>query len=1100
MNMNVLMKPAASAILAVLMSSCTFSSDRIASSDVSIEALESEFLNPPHSSRPKTWFHVMSGNMTKAGITKDLESIQSVGIGGVLLFNVTQGIPVGPVKFNSEEHFELVRHMASEAERLGLSFGVHNCDGWTSSGGPWITPENSMKKVVWSETLVSGGAIDRVLAQPDTLENYYEDIATIAYPSLEGEKNNLENQPKITSSQADLDIDLITDGSVIGTTRLEASQEDPAFIDFEYSEPFTLKSVRFRFMYARLANTLLLSSDDGINYTPVQNLALRRPAKDDWGNDEALVEPVTARYFRLQTEVPLAVQEVALSSVPSIGNFWGRTGAARTTHSELPFIGNVPASSIIDSSSIIDVSKFIDSSGRLRTELPEGDWTIMRFGQTSTGAKNLPASAEGLGLEVDKFSKAAVKGHYDAYMTKVVNSVKDVAPNAHQYTIIDSYEVGAQNWTSGYDALFQSAKGYELIPFLPLFAGRFVDSPEVSERVTWDMRAVSNELMRDNYYGYFTELANADGLKVYVEPYGDGPFNEIDAGGMADVPMGEFWVTRFGNRVNVAVSSAAIYGKPIVSAEAFTDIWEVNWKVHPAYVKTQGDTNWALGVNEFMFHRFAHQANTHVKPGMTMNRWGSHFDRTQTWWQSAGKEWFSYLGRGQHLLRQGIPVNDALLFVGDGAPSICPDKEKTDVVPLSLNFICLNSDVLQNRLTASDDVFELPEGSEHKFIILQDSETMTRESLNALDRLSDNNGGVIIGTPPKHLAGFVQSPSEHEAFEKQVENIWSRENVVTSKAVKSAGWDGFLRDINHRPDVLVRGKPDALFTHRQVGEHDIYFLYNGEKTSETFETEFRVAGKEISLWDPMNGTVKGVEAYSAFDDHTVVNIDLKPQESVFVVFDGDTSLEKTIVSQPHQEISQLAVTGPWTVSFDPDYGTDKTVEFQQLTDWKDYSAYDIKHYSGPATYETQFEVSEGFINSGQAFTLDLGNVQIAATVAVNGVEQGTSWIAPHHVDISGALRVGENSISIIVENLWANRLIGDAGLPDVDGFEPVEWNTRIKTLPKEKMPAWYNNNELPNLGRRVTFTTADFYTEADDLLPSGLIGPVKIVASIQERE
>jgi len=722
----------------------------------------------------------------------------------------------------------------------------------------------------------------------------------------------------------------------------------------------------------------------------------------------------------------------------------------------------------------------------------------MRFGQTSTGAKNLPASAEGLGLEVDKFSKSAVKEHYDAYMTKVVNSVKDVAPNAHQYTIIDSYEVGAQNWTTGYDALFSDAKGYDLISFLPLFAGRFVDSAEVSERVTWDMRAVSNELMRDNYYGYFTELANADGLQVYVEPYGDGPFNEIDAGGKADVPMGEFWVTRFGNRVNVAVSSAAIYGKPIVSAEAFTDIWEVNWKVHPAYVKTQGDTNWALGVNEFMFHRFAHQANTHVKPGMTMNRWGSHFDRTQTWWQSAGKEWFSYLGRGQHLLRQGIPVNDALLFVGDSAPSICPDKEKTDVVPLSLNFVCLNSDVLQNRLTKSDDVFQLPEGSEHKFIILKDSETMTLESLNALDRLSANNGGIIIGTPPKHLAGFVQTPSEQKAFEKQVENMWSRDNVVTSEMVTKIGWGGFLSDVNHRPDVVVRGKPDTLFAHRQLGEHDIYFLYNTEKKPQAFETEFRVAGKEISLWDPMSGTVKGVSSYAEFADHTLVNIDLKPQESVFVVFNGEGPIENTLLDPAAERVSEMPVQGAWTVSFDPEYGTDKTVEFKQLIDWKDHSDDDVKHYSGPAVYKTQLDISEDFLSSGNQFTLDLGDVQIAATVSVNGVEQGTSWIAPHHVDISKALKAGQNSISITVKNLWTNRLIGDAGLPDVDGFESTEWTTRIKTLPKEKMPDWYNNNEPPNLGQRVTFTTADFYKPSDALIPSGLIGPVKIIASTDE--
>ena len=1079
------------ALASVLLMSCT-SEDGVSSDADSLARLAKEFQSPPNSSRPRTWFHVMSGNMTKAGITKDLESIKAVGIGGVLLFNVTQGIPVGPVKFNSDEHIELVRHMAAESERLGLAFGVHNCDGWTSSGGPWISPENSMKKVVWSETYLSGGPVDMVLAEPDKLENYYEDIATLAYPRLQSETDNSQNRPTVTSSQADLDIDLITDGSVIGTSRLEASKEAPAYIQFEYAEPFSLQSIRFRFMYARLANTLLLSSDDGVNFTPVQNLALRRPAKDDWGNDEALAKPVKARYFRLQTDVPLEVQEVELSAVASIGNFWGRTGSAKTTHSKLPPIGSVPKSSIIDSASILDLSEYVDANGRLQTRLPAGDWTIMRFGQTSTGAKNLPASEEGIGLEVDKFSKSAVKIHYNAYMTNVVEAVKAVAPNAHQYTEIDSYEVGAQNWTTGYHEIFSQEKGYDLIRFLPLFAGRFVDSAEVSERVTWDMRALSNDLMRDNYYGYFTELANADGLQVYIEPYGDGPFNELDAGGQADIPMGEFWVNHFGNRVNVATSSAAIYGKPIVSAEAFTDIWNVNWKMHPAYVKTLGDTNWALGVNEFMFHRFAHQANTHVKPGMTMNRWGSHFDRTQTWWDSAGKDWFSYLARGQHILRQGIPVNDALLFVGDGAPSECPDRENVDTAPVYLNFLCLNPDVLQTRLTAKEGAFLLPEGGAHKFIILENSETMTQESLDALDRLSAGAGGFIIGPRPRSLAGFAKAPEDRTAFAEQVEAVWSRDSVIEADDVDRMGWDAMLKRAGHSKDLSITGKPNAFFAHRKIGNHDVYFIYNDQKTPQDMKARFRVAGKKVSLWDPASGHIEGVQAFSAMEDHTIVNFKLEAQESVFVVFDGNAPVEQTPVKRPVEVIAELPVTGPWSVKFSPDYGTDKTEIFPQLSDWKDHSDFDIKHYSGPAVYETNFTVSENFLNSADSFTLDLGDVQIAATVSVNGAEQGTSWIAPHTLDISSVLKVGENSLSVKVENLWVNRLIGDAGLPDVDGFEPASWK------PTTEMPEWYSNNEPPNLGKRVTFTTADFYKQSDDLLSSGLLGPVRVTASIQE--
>jgi len=331
-----------------------------------------------------------------------------------------------------------------------------------------------------------------------------------------------------------------------------------------------------------------------------------------------------------------------------------------------------------------------------------------------------------------------------------------------------------------------------------------------------------------------------------------------------------------------------------------------------------------------------------------------------------------------------------------------------------------------------------------------------------------------------------------------VENIWARENVVTSETLEKAGWDGFLKDIHYRPDVVIKGKPDALFAHRQVGEHDIYFLYNAEKSPQTFKAEFRVTGKKISLWDPMSGTVKGVPSYSDFADHTVVDLNLKPQESIFVIFDGERPIEKTVINPPAAKVSEMPIQSAWTVSFDPEYGTDKTLEFKPLIDWKDHGDVDVKHYSGPAIYKTQLDISEDFLGSGNKFTLDLGDVQVAATVSVNGVGQGTSWIAPHHVDISNALKAGQNSISITVENLWTNRLIGDAALPDVDGYEPAKWNPPSLTPPRKKMPEWYSNNELPNLGQRVTFTTANFYKPTDTLIPSGLIGPVRIIASTDE--
>jgi len=170
-----------------------------------------------------------------------------------------------------------------------------------------------------------------------------------------------------------LDVDVITDGVVSvlrATTLLEGSEDAPAWLDIEYAKPFSLNTINLRFENARLANVLLLSSDDGIDYQPVKHLALRRPGKDDWGNDEALKSPVTAKYFRLETRVPLALKELKLSAVPSIGNMWGRTGAARTSLSDLPPIGQAANEAIIKSADVIDLSEQVDETGHLKAELP----------------------------------------------------------------------------------------------------------------------------------------------------------------------------------------------------------------------------------------------------------------------------------------------------------------------------------------------------------------------------------------------------------------------------------------------------------------------------------------------------------------------------------------------------------------------------------------------------------------------------------------------------------------------------------------------------------------------------------------------------------
>lgn len=1087
------------------------------------QTLVTHFKKPPHASKPLTWLHAMSGNMSAEGLTKDLQAIADAGIGGTLLFNVTQGVPLGNVKFNSPEHIKLIGHLAAESKRLGLSFGIHNCDGWTSSGGPWVTPEHSMKKLTFNETLVQGSELELKLAQPPSRLNYYQDVAIIAYPALSTEIEDAARKPVITASDPQFDPSIVTNLNLTDQTRLNVENNQSGWIQFAFKQDYTLRLVDILLHEGRGLEVSLEISDDGKNFTKVDELKLRRPGKTTYAFDEAFAG-YTAKYFRLVPNKSMNIKEVKLSSTPTMDNYLGRTSASRSDYQEFEDIGQVSPALTINSAEIRNLTNNLDKDGVLRATLPEGNWTIMRFGYTSTGAVNIPASEEGTGLEVDKFSREAFKLHYENYVTNVINKVAEVAPNALQTIEIDSYEVGAQNWTHDYHDKFKARYGYDLLAYLPLFAGKFVDSPQTSEDVLWDTRDFNNHLITENYYGYFTELAHQDGIKTYLEPYGSGPFNELDVARQADLPMGEFWLDNNNFRISASSSTANIYDKPIVSAEAFTQFPGNNWLFHPAKGKADSDKSWALGVNQHVFHRFAHQANTHVMPGMTMNRWGAHIDRTQPWWSGAGEAWFEYIARGQHLLRQGQAVSDILWYLGDASPTVCPEKDALfPVLPTQINYDCLNTDVLL-KLDIHSGKMRLPHGTEYKILVLNNHHTLTFKSVQKIYQLA-KQGAVIIGDPIQRLAGRNHSKAQLAEFNKMVDEIWAQPttynialNLDTShghsgehigkqqSATRLIDWQKIYQTHDWQFDLSIAGLEQFYFTHRRHNQQDIYFIYNDSDKARILDASFNVQGKIPELWDAKTGKIKKLAAFSSDGKMTRVPIKLAENESAFVVFSesskGVNSVAPEIVLTQGTELElnqqnqikifesqpdNLSVSGAWQVAFNEFYGHDKTYHFNQLTDWKLHPEQAIQNYSGTAIYRKTIQVPSRFIEDDLRLTLDLGQVSIAASVTINDKFVGTTWIQPHQLDISKYLQAGENKLEIKVANLWVNRLLADAKLPDTSGFKIARWQNPVTPMPK-----WYTDNRPAPKSERVTFVTQQFLNGNEPRESSGLIGPVSI--------
>lgn len=1074
--------------------------------------LEDNFLNPPSENKPRTWMHAMSGNMSKAGMTKDLEALAAAGQGGVLLFNVATGIPYGDVKYDSPKHHDIITHAAKESERLGLSFGVHNCDGWSSSGGPWVKPEESMKMVVYSDTVVnvSNSNITIPLSLPTIREGFYEDIAVLAYPAFASEIIDAEIKPIITASDANFNIAKVSDHRVEDTARITKLDNEDSWILYDYQKPFTLRSIYIP-VSDRHGDVELEISDDGKSFKRAKKLTKVRSAKSEWNFIDRL-EPITSRYFRIRFNKTMNIKEVSLSATSRYDNFIGYSGLSKTSTSQLHKIGKPDASMIVKREDIINLSSYIDKEGVLKATLPKGKWTIMRFGNTSTGATNSPASIWGKGLECDKFSRPAFKNHWDNFVKEVIDNTKKIAPNALQYIEIDSYEMGGQNWTNNFNTIYKKEKGYDIVEFLPLFAGRYVDNIDTTKRVLWDLNDVYCDLMENNYYKYFTELCNENGLKSYTEPYGMGHINQIDVTGVTDIPMTEFWMGKSLDRVFSTVTASHVYGKNVISAESFTSAPALNWKMHPANAKVSGDNAWVRGVNEFMFHRFVHQANTNVVPGLTMGQWGSHIDRTQTWWMNAGKAWFNYIAKGSYLLRQGYPVADVLVFIGDNSHNgnILRRRLKPEI-PSGINFECTNADVLINRVKLRNKQMVLPEGNAFSYLILKDINNIRLSTLKRIKEIADA-GILIIGEKPSALTGFNNSEADKKEFKTLVNSIWNKPNCTLDFDFSTV-----------QQDLKISGE-NQLFLHRKTDNEDIYFFNNETDTIKTYECVFRIKNKIPEFWNAETGKITKLAQFKNEGDVTRVWLKLKAEESVFVVFressknvisiiepdfnhdfhlnknnniiitshnKADISLKLSNGETLHTKVKKIPesinISTNWNVAFLKEHFFESKEYFKTLTDWKNHEKEDIKYYSGTAIYTKAIKLPK--LKTGEKVLLDLGKVNIVAEVVINGKSVDVLWQDPFIADITDYVTKGDNSVEIKITNQWSNRMIGDKNYSgDYIGYKQPGYYPTIN----DKMPEWFINNQPMPDGPRKTFNTYKFYKKGDDLMPSGLLGPVVI--------
>jgi hypothetical protein len=1087
----------------------------------SFSQLEKDFLHPPESAKPWVFWYWMNGNVSKQGITADLEAMKEVGLGGAYLMfikdTVHPSVYMPAVSQLSKPWFEMVAFAINEAKRLNLKLGFHVSDGFALAGGPWITPELSMQKIVWSKLNIKGGKLfNDSLPQPEIKENYYKDVVVYAYPTSTKIISTQNIHPVITTSNH-----VKADFLIQSNSKESFKSDSTVYIQYSFEKAFTCRTIIIRTSGNNYQSHRLIiqSSNDEINFTTVIRLESPRHGWQDTDADVThSIPPTTAKYFRFVYEKEgtepgsedldnakwkptLKISGIELTNEATINQYESKNGevwriSKRTSQQQ------IQDSLCIPFNKLINITSFY-KNGKLNWNVPKGNWTIIRMGATSTGHKNETAGG-GKGLECDKFNAEAAKLQFNNWFNKIYKCVDETtAKEVIKVFHVDSWECGSQNFSPVFLAEFKKRRGYDLLPYLPVMAGVPLQSINKSEAVLYDVRKTIEELVVDVFYSTLKQLAaekkclfSAESIAPTMLSDGMLHYKKVD------LPMGEFWNNSpthdKPNDMLDAISAAHIYGKNIVQAEAFTTV-RMDWSETPATLKTLGDRNFALGINKMVLHVFSQNPFMDKKPGVTLDGVGLYFQRDQTWFDQS-KAWIDYMARCQSLLQQGKPVADIAVFTGEELPrrSVLPDR-LVNTLPgiFGKELVDFEAKRMQNE---RQSLQQKPDGVSNALYNIEPADWTNAlngyayDSFNpdALNMAKVENGKIILpnGMSYKILifpANLKMNPNNiisNASIKKIIQLVNNGATVLMDAVYKKSFTTNHatLRFINYKEMSIAQfGKGKIVLTPYHASsfnalqlERDVEILnteinpssiaYTHRKLDNAdiyFVSNQKNEARKISFSFRINGKIP--EVWNAV---TNSQKQLRPWEieNGRTMIDYDFAENESVFfifkesTTQNQSVRSSSLPTLHKIKFINDWQVKFDTSFGGPKETVTFSS--LKSWT--SFDNPQIKYYSGTVVYNNTFELSanksailyLSSFNNIASVKINGIDCGTLWTAPYTLNISKAIKEGINSIEIAVTNTWHNRLIYD------------------NTLPADK---------------RITFTTAPFRLQEKPLLDAGLI-------------
>ncbi len=856
------------------------------------DTLEKDFKNLPPGARAETWWHFTTNHITKEGITRDLEAMKAIGYSGAHIFmpNCYGRIPGVPdAQIMTPLWRELMRHAGAEAKRIGLFLGIHNCPGWSSSGGPWIRPEDSMKYIVHSQKRI-GKDTHRpvVLARPPAKMDFYRDIAVLAIPA-----QSPLPAPKISTSPKIRNPGSLSDEANSETFPMPIEKEGgKASVLLEFPESAEARTAELRFNGRKIHfNADAYASEDGKSFRKIGSLSYAHADDEDVPKFLSFGgTPVKAKFFRFDfsfkkvfawnsSSTPIHLKSIRLFNDSTIPNV-SAANSSETTFAYAHPAGqaNAKAPSV---SEIIDLTGRMSADGKLDWDSGGKDWIVLRIGYTTTGRKNAPATYTG--LECDKLSKRGLDAHWPHYMGIIE---EDIGPQGVlRYATIDSFEVGGQNWTENFAAEFKKRRGYDIVKWLPAAVGFTVESPIKSARFLYDLQRTVADLFAENYFDYFTELCHKRGILSILESYGGG-FDDIRCSRTADIPASEFWLSG-GTTGRHAHSAANFYGRKSAGAESFTTGWgnDGYWRQHPRMLKAAGDIMWTEGTNAIIVHSYVHQPFVNARPGLALGPHGSHINANTTWWKD-GKAWIDYINRAQTLLQRGRVPSDALILAGESSPNRRTRNTSYDwpLVNAGYYFDFCSADDLPDSIKISGNKILAPSGVKYSVFSLAEETNPSLKTLKVVKKLLDS-GVPVCGRRP---AGSPSLSDDEEEYAKLVEEIWGMGGSSAPRKVGKAFLYPEVSALHALEDLkippVISANENFKCTARACGDADIFFIVNANMSRQKGDFALRCgAGKTPEIWDPSSGKITPLPQWKREGRILKFSLEFAPKESIFVV-------------------------------------------------------------------------------------------------------------------------------------------------------------------------------------------------------------------------